>query len=50
MSAVFCDKQAIQTGNFSDFSRAVISTELFENVRWAGLAPVSGVAQFERMP
>ncbi|KAJ7804140.1 Mss4-like protein, partial [Mycena leptocephala] len=50
LSAAFGDAQAIQTGNFPEFAGVKIGAELFVKDRWAGLAPVSGVAQVQTMP
>ncbi|TFK33328.1 Mss4-like protein [Crucibulum laeve] len=49
-SVAFGDAQAIQTGNFRDFSDVPISTELFAKDRWSGLGPVAGAKQVHAMP
>ncbi|KAF7348995.1 GFA domain-containing protein [Mycena venus] len=50
LTAAFGDNQAIQTGNFSDFARIPITTELFVKDRWTGLAAIEGAAQVKAMP
>ncbi|KAK6977471.1 hypothetical protein R3P38DRAFT_3472315 [Favolaschia claudopus] len=41
---------AIQTGNFAEFAKVPITTELFVKDRWTGVAPISGAAQVQAMP
>ncbi|KAF9449779.1 hypothetical protein P691DRAFT_532421 [Macrolepiota fuliginosa MF-IS2] len=49
-SVFFGEAQAIQTGNFADFSKLPIGTELFVKDRWTGLGPIDGAAQVQAMP
>ncbi|KAJ7055772.1 Mss4-like protein [Mycena amicta] len=49
LSAAFGDAQVIQTGNFNDFARVPITTELFVKDRWSGLVPIVGAAQMRAM-
>ncbi|KAK7050097.1 GFA domain-containing protein [Favolaschia claudopus] len=50
LSVVFGDAQAVQTGNFAEFAKVPITTELFVKDRWTGVAPISGAAQVQAMP
>ncbi|KAJ7197951.1 Mss4-like protein [Mycena pura] len=50
LSAVFGDKQAIQTGNLPDFAKVPIDTELFVKDRWTGLVAIADAAQVQTMP
>ncbi|KAF7293825.1 GFA domain-containing protein [Mycena chlorophos] len=49
LTPAFGEAQAIQTGNFSDFAKVPITTELFVKDRWTGLAAISGAAQVRAM-
>jgi len=49
LSKAFGDAQAIQTGNFRDFAKVPVGTELFVKDRWATFAPVEGAAQAQTM-
>ncbi|KAH0581214.1 hypothetical protein H2248_012331 [Termitomyces sp. 'cryptogamus'] len=49
-SVAFGEAQAIQTGNFRDFAKIPVSTELFVKDRWNGIPAIEGAAQFRMMP
>ncbi|KAF9461715.1 Mss4-like protein [Collybia nuda] len=50
-SVAFGEAQAIQTGNFTHFSKIPFAAELFVKDRWEGLGPIPGAAgQFQIMP
>ncbi|KAJ6589718.1 Mss4-like protein [Mycena capillaripes] len=50
LTAAFGDNQAIQTGNFPDFAKVPITTELFVKDRWTGLHAIPDAAQVQAMP
>ncbi|KII84934.1 hypothetical protein PLICRDRAFT_45781 [Plicaturopsis crispa FD-325 SS-3] len=49
-SVAFGDAQAIQTGNFADFAKIPVKTELFVKSRWDSVAPFKDAAQVQTMP
>ncbi|GLB42495.1 putative glutathione-dependent formaldehyde-activating enzyme [Lyophyllum shimeji] len=48
-SEAFGDAQAIQTGNFKQFSRVPFHSELFTKNRWSGLGEIPGARQVAAM-
>jgi hypothetical protein len=49
-SVFFGDAQAIQTGNFKDFAKIPVGTELFVKDRWTGIPAIPDAAQVQGMP
>ncbi|KAJ7585820.1 Mss4-like protein [Mycena floridula] len=50
LTAPSSDNQAIQTGNFPEFTQVPITIELFVKDRWTVLTSIPGAAQVEAMP
>jgi len=48
-SVAFGESQAIQTGNFAEFAKIPIKTELFVKDRWSGIPAIADAAQVQAM-